>query len=91
MTTDVARLVAERHVADLTHNLQPGVHIVNHLVQTVGDQSDLLVEFRVGGQIVGVNITEGGEPLLGGGILLENPDREESKCQIFNCFSIFKK
>ena len=63
LATDIARDVAEGHVADLTAHLQRLVQIINHGVNTVGNQSDLLVEIGIGRQITLRNVFESGELL----------------------------
>ena len=65
--------VAVLHVVDVAQNLKFVVHGRNNGVQTVGDQSDLLVEFSIAGQGINGNSGELGEVFLEAGSLLEEP------------------
>ena len=65
--------VAVLHVVDVAQNLKFVVHGRNNGVQTVGDQSDLLVEFIIAGQGINGNSGELGEVFLEAGSLLEEP------------------
>ena len=65
--------MAVLHVVDVTQKLELVIHGGDDSVETVSDQSDLLVEFGITGQGISGNSGELGEVLLGAGSLLEEP------------------
>ena len=73
LARDSALDVSVLHVVDVTQKLELVVHGGDHGVQTVSDQSDLLVEFGIASQSINTNSGELGEVLLDAGRLLEEP------------------
>ena len=65
--------VAVLHVVDVAQKLELVVHGSDDGVQTVSDQSDLLVEFGIAGQGINGDSGELGEVFLEAGRLLEEP------------------
>ncbi len=61
------------HVVDVAQKLQFVIHSRNDSVQTVSDESDLLVVVVVGRQGIDGDSGELGEVLLDAGSLLEEP------------------
>ena len=73
LARDSALDVSVLHVVDVTQKLELVVHGGDHGVQTVSDQSDLLVEFGIAGQGINGDSGELGEVFLEAGRLLEEP------------------
>ena len=76
--------MAVLHVIDVAQNLELVVHGGGNGVQTVGDQSDLLVEFGITGQGIKGDSGELGEVFLDTGSLLEEPFRKTIIKLFFN-------
>ena len=84
LARNVALDMAVLHVIDVAQNLELVVHGGGNGVQTVGDQSDLLVEFGITGQGIKGDSGELGEVFLDTGSLLEEPFRKTIIKLFFN-------
>ena len=73
LARNVALDMAVLHVVDVAQNLELVVHGGDDGVQTVGNQSNLLVEFCIAGQGINRYSGELGEELLVAGGFLEEP------------------
>lgn len=76
LTEDTTGLVAESHVADLAAQLQGSVEVLNHGVQAVGNQSNLLVEGSIGDEVGHGNGSESSKLRLEAGVPLEQAGNE---------------
>ena len=80
LARDTALDMAVLHVVDVAQKLELVIHGSDDDIETVSDQSDLLVVFGIAGEGINSDSGELGEVLLGAGSILEEPvDRSNFK------------